>query len=225
MAEAVLEFDEVSRVFLGPPKVTALQDCSASVFDGDFVTVRGPSGSGKSTWLHLAGLLDRPTTGTLRLGGVDTSALSEKRRTGLRALWIGFVFQSFHLMPQRTVLENVEIQGVYQGLKPRDRNSRSSGIVERVGLAHRRDAPTNQLSGGEMQRVAIGRALMGEPRLLLCDEPTGNLDSANGQQIMELLAELNDDGVTVVIITHDPLVAAAGSRQFLIQDGRLSEHV
>ncbi|HMR48304.1 MAG TPA: ABC transporter ATP-binding protein [Arachnia sp.] len=218
----VLEFEDVTRTFPGPPPVTALRECSLAILPGDLVTVRGPSGSGKSTWLHLAGLLDRPTSGRIRLDGTDTSLLSERARTQLRSRRIGFVFQSFHLIPHRTVRENVALPGVYQAMPPDERERSAAGLIERVGLGHRLDTPANRLSGGEMQRVAIGRALMGDPPILLCDEPTGNLDSENGERVMELLLRVNAEGTAVVIITHDQDIARTGRSQFVTRDGRMS---
>ncbi|MDF1487793.1 ABC transporter ATP-binding protein [Tessaracoccus caeni] len=218
----VLEFEEVTRTFPGPPPVTALRECSLAIHAGDLVTVRGPSGSGKSTWLHLAGLLDRPTTGRISLNGTDTSQLSERARTQLRSQQIGFVFQSFHLIPHRSVRENVALPGVYQAMAPDERERAAASLIERVGLAHRLDAPANRLSGGEMQRVAIGRALMGDPPILLCDEPTGNLDSENGERVMNLLLRVNAEGTAVVIITHDQDIAALGRSQFVTRDGRMA---
>lgn len=220
MPEPVLEFDQVTRRFAGPPEVTSLEDCTLSIEAGAFVTVRGPSGSGKSSWLHLAELLDRPTEGTIRLAGHDTSTISDRKRTALRAAHIGFVFQAFYLLPQRTVRENLELQGIYQGVPPRQRSVEAERIAERVGLTHRLDSFAGTLSGGEMQRSAIGRALFGTPNIMLCDEPTGNLDSVNGAQIVDLLHRLNDDGITIVIITHDPDLAAHGSQRFTVRDGR-----
>ncbi|WP_130865018.1 ABC transporter ATP-binding protein [Acidipropionibacterium timonense] len=215
----VLAFDRVERTYPGPPTVTALHACTVHVAAGQFVTISGPSGSGKSTWLHLAGLLDRPTSGEVYLNSLATSPLRERHRTALRATQLGFVFQSFFLLPGRTVLENIELQGVYQHLDPRRRREQALGIVERVRLSHRTDAMAGQLSGGEMQRVAIGRALMGSPSLLLCDEPTGNLDSRNGAQVMDLLTALNESGVAVVVITHDPGIAAMGQQRLVAKDG------
>ncbi|HON75480.1 MAG TPA: ABC transporter ATP-binding protein [Dermatophilaceae bacterium] len=219
----VLMFDEVTRLFAGPPEVTALRDCSVSIHAGDLVTVCGPSGSGKSTWLSLAGLMDRPTSGKVTVNGVDTTDLGEDDRTAVRGQWIGLVFQSFHLMPRRTVRENIELAGVYRGMRPGERRRRALELADRVGLGPRASSLANTLSGGEMQRTAIARALMGAPLVILCDEPTGNLDSANGHQVMTVLADLNTAGTTVVIITHDPRIAAAGRRRLSVLDGVLTE--
>ena len=221
--QPVLSFDHVTRAFGGPPEVTALRDCTVSINRGDLVTICGPSGSGKSTWLSLAGLLDRPTSGTVTVNGIDTTHLSESDRTGVRGQWIGLVFQSFHLMPVRTVTENIELAGIYSGMPPEGRRRRAFELAERVGLGPRASSLANTLSGGEMQRTAIARSLMGAPLVILCDEPTGNLDSVNGHQVMTLLTNLNTLGTTVVVITHDPQVAASGTRRLMVLDGVVSE--
>lgn len=223
MSTPVLSFDQVRRTYPGPPSVEALKPCSLDIFSGDLVSVRGPSGSGKSTWLNLAGLLDRPTGGRLALNGLDTADLTEDALTVLRGAWIGFVFQAFHLMPRRMVRENIELPLLYRPMSQPDRRQAVEAIAGRVGLSHRLDAEARHLSGGEMQRVAIARALVGDPVLLLCDEPTGNLDSDNGARVMALLDELNDAGTTIVIITHDPWVADHGRRRLTISDGWVNE--
>ncbi|MFE7811039.1 ABC transporter ATP-binding protein [Streptomyces sp. NPDC057433] len=223
--DTVLEFRGVGRTYPGPPPVTALRPASLSVRQGDFVTVSGRSGSGKSTFLNIAGLLDTPTEGQYVLGGVDVSRLTGAERAAVRGRRIGFVFQSFHLMPHRTALENAELGMVYAGVPRRERTGRAREVLCSVGLGHRLDALPSRLSGGERQRVAIARALAGRPTLLLCDEPTGNLDSATADAVLGLLDELNDQGMTVVVITHDAAVAARGSRRITIRDGALSEAV
>ncbi|WP_328871572.1 ABC transporter ATP-binding protein [Streptomyces sp. NBC_00287] len=223
--DTVLELHGVGRTYPGPPPVTALRPASLSVRQGDFVTVSGPSGSGKSTFLNIAGLLDTPTEGRYVLGGVDVSRLTDAERTAVRGRRIGFVFQSFHLMPHRTALENVELGMVYAGVPRRERTERARQALCGVGLGHRLDALPSRLSGGERQRVAIARALAVRPTLLLCDEPTGNLDSATADAVLGLLDELNDRGMTLVVITHDAAVAARGSRRVTIRDGVLSEPV
>ena len=221
--DPVLEFRGVGRTYPGPPPVTALRAATLSVRRGDYVTVSGPSGSGKSTFLNIAGLLDTPTEGAYVLGGVDVSRLTDARRTALRGRRIGFVFQSFHLMPHRTALENVELGMVYAGVPRRERAERATQALCQVGLGHRLGALPSRLSGGERQRVAIARALAVRPALLLCDEPTGNLDSATAEAVLGLLDELNDQGMTLVVITHDPAVADRGSRRVTVRDGVLSE--
>lgn len=217
--EPVLEFVEVSKTFPGPAPVEALKSCSFSMSKNDFLTITGPSGSGKSTLLNLAGLLDRPTKGVVRINGVDTSDLKESQRTNIRGGWLGFVFQSFHLMERRTVLDNVALTGLYQNIPLAQRQSNAEAAIEKVGLSHRIDSPAKVLSGGERQRVAIARAIAGSPLLLLCDEPTGNLDSANSAAIVDLLGELNSTGIGVIIITHDPDIAITGRSRLSVLDG------
>ncbi|MFI9339504.1 ABC transporter ATP-binding protein [Streptomyces althioticus] len=221
----VIEFRGVGLTYPGPPPVRALHACDIVVEQGEYVTVVGPSGSGKSTFLNIAGLLDVPTEGHYLLDGVDTGVLSDANRTGLRGRRIGFVFQSFHLLPHRSAMENVMLAMVYNAGARRGRGERARAALERVGLAHRIHALPTRLSGGERQRVAIARALVGRPSLLLCDEPTGNLDTATAESILLLLDELHRDGMTLVVITHDPEVAARSQRTVTIRDGVLSEQV
>ncbi len=190
---------------------------------GEYVTVVGPSGSGKSTFLNVAGLLDRPSSGIYRLDGIDTASLNERDRTALRGRRIGFVFQSFHLLPRLSAVENVMLSLLYTGIPRRRRRSLAGEMLERVALAHRADSLAGLLSGGERQRVAIARALVNRPSLLLCDEPTGNLDSRTAQTVLELLDTLHRDGFTLVVVTHDPGVAARGQRAVVIRDGHLHE--
>ncbi|MCB5169049.1 ABC transporter ATP-binding protein [Streptomyces bambusae] len=218
-----MEFRGVGFTYPGPPPVTALGACELTVRRGEFLTVVGPSGSGKSTFLNLAGLLDVPTRGRYLLDGIDTGGLRERERAALRGRRIGFVFQSFHLLPHRSALENVGLALLYTGVPPAERRDRARAALERVGLGHRLHAPPGQLSGGERQRVAVARALVGRPSLLLCDEPTGNLDSASAAAVLSLLDGLHRAGMTVVVITHDPEVAARGGRTVTIRDGRLYE--
>ncbi|MCP2338887.1 putative ABC transport system ATP-binding protein [Actinomadura rupiterrae] len=190
---------------------------------GEYVTVVGPSGSGKSTFLNVAGLLDRPSGGTYWLDGIDTGALSERDRTSLRGRRIGFVFQSFHLLARRTAIENVMLAMLYTGISRRRRAELAARTLSLVGLQHRVHAQAGQLSGGERQRVAIARALVNRPSLLLCDEPTGNLDTTTAAQVLELIDELHADGFTILVVTHDPSVAARGQRCVVIRDGNLTE--
>ncbi|MFE5716725.1 ABC transporter ATP-binding protein [Streptomyces sp. NPDC056501] len=218
-----MEFRGVGLTYPGPPPVHALRPCELSVDVGEFVAVVGPSGSGKSTFLNVAGLLDAPTEGTYLLDGIDTAALSDADRTALRGRRIGFVFQAFHLMPHRSATENVMLSMVYSAVPRAERRTRARDALQRVGLAHRFDALPGRLSGGERQRVAIARALAGRPSLLLCDEPTGNLDSGNAETVLALLGELHTSGMTVVVITHDRDVAARAGRTVTIRDGILSE--
>ncbi|MFE5211269.1 ABC transporter ATP-binding protein [Streptomyces sp. NPDC056600] len=219
----VIEFRQVARTYPGPPPVEAFRPCDLTIRHGDFVTVVGPSGSGKSTFLNLAGLLDAPTAGAYLLDGIDTGSLKDADRTALRGRRIGFVFQSFHLMPHRSALENVALAMVYRATPRRERTRRAREALRRVGLGHRVDALPSRMSGGERQRVAIARALVGRPSLLLCDEPTGNLDTANAQTVLRLLEELHHEGMTIVLITHDQEVAARGRRTVAIRDGVLRE--
>ncbi|MGW4200087.1 ABC transporter ATP-binding protein [Streptomyces sp. NPDC004726] len=219
----VIEFRQVGLTYPGPPPVPALRSCDLTVERGEFVTVVGPSGSGKSTFLNIVGLLDSPTTGHYLLDGVDTSALRDAERTALRGRRIGFVFQSFHLLPHRSALENVALALVYNGAPRARRKADALEALERVGLGHRAASVPTRLSGGERQRVAIARALVARPSLLLCDEPTGNLDTANTRSVLALLEELHQDGMTVLVITHDLGVAERGARTVAIRDGILRE--
>ncbi|WP_331457828.1 MULTISPECIES: ABC transporter ATP-binding protein [Kitasatospora] len=213
----------MSRTFPGPPPVTALHPADLEIARGEYVAVTGPSGSGKSTFLNLLGLLDRPSGGTYELDGIDTGALPESRRTSLRGARIGFVFQSFHLLPYRTALENVVLGQVYNRTPREGRRAAARAVLERVGLGHRIEALPSRMSGGERQRVAIARALVNQPSLLLCDEPTGNLDSATAGKVMELFEELHAGGLTLLVITHDRDVAARARRTVTIRDGRLHD--
>jgi putative ABC transport system ATP-binding protein len=200
--------------------VAALKVVSFQIDKGEFVTIRGPSGSGKSSMLNIVGCLDRPTSGTYRLNGEELSGYSDKQLSHVRARKIGFVFQSFHLMPRTTALENVEIPMVY-GPGRVDRKRALAGL-ERVGLGGRAHHYGTELSGGEQQRVAIARALINDPPLILADEPTGNLDSAAGAEVMAILRQLHREGRTVVLVTHDDAVAAYAEREILFRDGVLA---
>ncbi len=221
----VIVLSGVAKSYSGPPVVEALRPVDLRVDCGDYLAVVGPSGSGKSTLLNILGLLDRPTSGRYELSGADTATLGERERTALRGRRIGFVFQSFHLIPYRTATENVVLAQLYVTAKRRDRVAAAQAALNRVGLGHRLDAVPTTMSGGEQQRVAIARALVNTPDLLLCDEPTGNLDSATASSVMDLIEQLHTDGVTVVVITHDPAVAARAGRRVTIRDGRLQEGV
>src|SRR5580693_4792863 len=220
---AVIELRGLARTYPGPPAVPALRPADLVIEAGDYVAVTGPSGSGKSTLLHLLGLLDAPTAGSYLLDGLDTSALNDRDRSALRGRRIGFVFQSFHLLPYRPGLENV-LRAELSNQTPRgDRLRAAVSVLDATGLGHRLDALPTTRSGGECQRVAIARALVNRPSLLLCDEPTGNLDSTNAAALMELLDQLNADGFTIVVITHDAGVAAHAGRTIAISDGVMSE--
>ncbi len=223
-AADVVDLRDVWRVFPSEPPVEALRAVDLRVAAGDYVAVVGPSGSGKSTLLNVVGLLDRPTRGEYLLDGIDTATLSDGQRAALRGRRIGFVFQSFHLLSHRTVEENVMLAELYRGAKGRrGREQRALAALRRVDLGHRLGFLPTRLSGGERQRVAIARAIVGEPSLLLCDEPTGNLDSATTASVLELFDELRTQGLTVMIITHDADVAAHAERRVEMVDGRLRE--
>ena len=219
----VLRLREASKIYPGPPPITALHATSIEVTAGEFVTVMGPSGSGKSTLLNLLGLLDRPTEGAIEIDGQRVDELSEGDRAGMRAETIGFVFQSFHLIDHLSAAENVALGLLYRGVRNRQRLDAAREVLGQVDLAERADALPTQLSGGQRQRVAIARALVGQPRLLLCDEPTGNLDSHSADVVLSCVQRLNADGQTIVLITHDPSVAARGSRTMTMRDGVLAE--
>lgn len=222
-AGPIIELEDVTRFFPGPPPVNALRGVNLAVERGDYLAIVGPSGSGKSTMLNTLGLLDRPSTGRFLFEGIDVAGLSDDERSALRGRAVGFVFQSFHLMPTRSVLDNVMLAGTYAGLTRDEREPLARAALDRVGLAHRVDFSPNTLSGGERQRVAIARAVCTSPRLLLADEPTGNLDRENSASIMRLFQELSADGLTIVMITHDQHVADAAQRRVRINDGELSE--
>lgn len=215
----VVVFEQVARTFPGPPPVEALKPADLTIDHGEYLAIVGPSGSGKSTLLHLLGLLDSPTSGTYYLNGIDTRSLSERERAGLRASDIGFVFQAFHLLNHRTNVENVMLADVYRVGGRRNRRERAIEALNDVGLSHRLEGNPTTLSGGERQRVAIARALVSEPSLLLADEPTGNLDTVTGEQIMSLFADLHARGLTIAVITHDDSVAAQAGRAVRIRDG------
>ncbi len=219
-----LEAVDVTRTYeLDGVCVEALRGVSLRIDHGDFVAVVGPSGSGKSTLMHLLGCLDRPSTGTLRAGGRDVARLTADEMASVRNATVGFVFQGFQLLPRTSALDNVALPLVYRGIRAAERRRRAAAVLESVGLGHRLRHRPNQLSGGEQQRVAIARALVTEPQVLLADEPTGNLDTRRGQELLALLARLNADrGLAVVIVTHDVDVAARASRQVHVRDGRLA---
>jgi putative ABC transport system ATP-binding protein len=223
MSAPVIELRGVSRTYPGPPPVRALRPADLVIEAGDYVAVTGPSGSGKSTLLYLLGLLDIPTDGSYLLDGLDTSALGDEDRSALRGRRIGVVFQAFHLLPYRTAVENVLLAQLYNQTPRGARLQAAAAALDAVGLGHRLDALPVTLSGGECQRVAIARALVNSPALVLCDEPTGNLDSANAAALMGLLDELNASGYTIVVITHDAVVAGHARRTIAISDGVLTE--
>ncbi|SEG98211.1 putative ABC transport system ATP-binding protein [Nonomuraea solani] len=221
--QPVIELTEVRREFPAQPPVRALDDVTLRVEPGDYLAIVGPSGSGKSTLLNVLGLLDRPDSGTYRLDGTETTTLPDKARTRLRGDRIGFVFQSFHLLSHRSVVENVMLAEIYGGQGRKGRRERALAALGRVGLGHRVGFSPDRLSGGERQRTAIARALMGGPALLLCDEPTGNLDSRNTEAVLDLFDELREQGLTIVVITHEREVSARAGRRVRITDGLLVE--
>lgn len=222
-ATPVVELQGLTRTYPGTVPVHALRPTDLTIHKGDYVAITGRSGSGKSTLLHLLGLLDRPTGGRYLLQGQDTARLSDRARTRLRAELIGFVFQAFYLLPHRTVAENVALALMYAGVPRGKRPERVRRALERVGLAARADFYPTKLSGGERQRVAVARALVTEPALVLADEPTGNLDSATAETVLEIFDMLHAQGLTLIVVTHDPVVAGRTRRRLRIDDGRVTE--
>ena len=219
----IIRLTRVSRTYeMGPVVVPALDDVSLDVQPGEFVAIVGPSGSGKSTMMHILGCLDRPTAGAYELAGTPVADLDDDGLAQLRSRAIGFVFQSYNLLPRTSALDNVATPLLYQGVARGERQDRARAALERLGLGDRVGHEPTELSGGQQQRVAVARALVTEPALILADEPTGNLDSRSGADVMDVFRELHAGGRTIVLITHDPVVAASASRQVHLLDGRIA---
>jgi len=222
--EALIHLDGVSKVFYTDEVEThALSGIHLDINRGDYVSIAGPSGCGKSTLLSILGLLDTPTDGTYVLNGQDVSSLNMSQRARIRNREVGFIFQAFNLIGDLTVYENVELPLTYRGMPSAERKKRVHEALERVGMSHRMKHYPSQLSGGQQQRVAVARAVVGDPSILLADEPTGNLDSTNGEAVMDLLRELHQAGATICIVTHDPRYASYAERSIRLFDGRVVE--
>ncbi len=217
----IVDLRKINKTYVhGKLEVPVLFDIDLTVDAGEYVSIMGPSGSGKSTLMNIIGCLDEPTSGTYILNGTDVSGLSDAKLSALRNRTIGFVFQNFNLLPRESALENVALPMLYAGVHKRERMRRAKEALEKVGLGDRIHFKPTQLSGGQKQRVAIARAMILQPALLLADEPTGALDTASGEQVMSLFEALNEQGVTIVMITHEPSIAARAKRQMMIRDGR-----
>jgi putative ABC transport system ATP-binding protein len=218
----MIELTRLCRTFmLGDQAVHALDNIDLSIGAGEYLSVMGPSGSGKSTLLNVLGLLDSPDSGHYRLDGTDTTLLSEPQRADYRRQHIGFVFQSYHLVARLTARENIELPLILAGMPPHQRRDTVNTVLQQLGLTDRADHSPNQLSGGQRQRVAIGRAIIMQPRLLLADEPTGNLDSQSGADVVAILEQLNKQGITLIVVTHDPALGQRAKRQLRMADGRI----
>ena len=220
--EHLIELKDVYKIYqMGEETVYALDGVSFTIDKGEFVAIVGSSGSGKSTAMNIVGCLDVPTTGTYHLGGVDVSTMGDDEQAEVRNKMLGFIFQQYNLIPKLTVQENVELPLLYAGVSPEERHERAVASLERVGLADKRKHLPSQLSGGQQQRVSIARALAGDPSVILADEPTGALDSRTGREVLHFLQQLNDEGNTVVLITHDNSIAVKAKRIIRLQDGKI----
>jgi putative ABC transport system ATP-binding protein len=223
---ALVELREVRKIYhLGGEEIRALDGISLDIDPGEFISIIGPSGSGKSTLMHILGCLDSPSSGTIMLDGVMIHDASSRQLAHIRNQKIGFVFQFFNLLPKLNVLQNVELPMIYGGVSGRDRKDRAMEALKLVGLENRSKHRPSQLSGGQQQRVAIARALVNNPRLVFADEPTGNLDSHTGEAILQLFRKLSQEGRTIILVTHDPEIAAVTPRRIEIRDGKVSEKV
>jgi putative ABC transport system ATP-binding protein len=223
---ALVELHNVSKIYrLGEEEIRALDDVSLDIEAGEFISIIGPSGSGKSTLMHILGCLESPTKGTIQLDGVMIQNASARELAAIRNRKIGFVFQFFNLLPKLSVLQNVELPMIYSGIGGKERRERALAALESVGLANRAKHRPSQLSGGQQQRAAIARALVNSPRIVFADEPTGNLDSHTGEAILQLFRKLSQEGRTIVLVTHDPEIAAVTPRRIEIRDGKIAVKV
>src|SRR5437588_7624579 len=223
---SLVELRNVSKIYrLGDEEIRALDDVSLAIEAGEFISIIGPSGSGKSTLMHILGCLDSPSKGTIQLDGVMIEKASSRQLAGIRNRKIGFVFQFFNLLPKLNVVQNVELPMIYSGISAKERRQRAMASLEAVDLANRAKHRPSQLSGGQQQRAAIARALVNDPRIVFADEPTGNLDSHTGEAILKLFRRLSKQGRTIVLVTHDPEIAAVTPRRIEIRDGKLAEKI
>jgi putative ABC transport system ATP-binding protein len=219
----LIEIRNLSKIYhLGGEEIRALDDISVDIDQGEFLSIIGPSGSGKSTLMHILGCLDSPTKGEIKMDGTSIQNASARQLAQIRNQKIGFVFQFFNLLPKLSVLQNVEVPMIYSGVKKRERRDRAAAALKMVGLEHRMKHRPSQLSGGQQQRVAVARALVNSPKIILADEPTGNLDSNTGEAILELFKELSRQGRTIALVTHDPAIAALTPRRIEIRDGKIA---
>ena len=221
---SLVELRNVSKIYkLGEEEIRALDDVTLDIDAGEFISIIGPSGSGKSTLMHILGCLDTPTKGTIKLDGIMIQDASSRQLAGMRNKKIGFVFQFFNLLPKLNVMQNVELPMIYSGIRGGERRKRAMAALEAVDLANRAKHRPSQLSGGQQQRVAIARALVNDPRIVFADEPTGNLDSHTGEAILKLFRKLSTEGRTIVLVTHDPEIAAVTPRRIEIRDGKIAQ--